>query len=120
MTRLPALEKKHWHRISEKLFKSMLSEQRATLITYFAFLAIVASAGVLIVFAHRGIAPCLLAMGLIAAFAPTLWQDGKRALHAGIGQKAPQGLLFLILFGMTLWIAITALWSPIGLSLIHI
>ena len=92
----------------------MLSEQRATLITYFAFLAIVASAGVLIVFAHRGIAPCLLAMGLIAAFAPTLWQDGKRALYAGIGQKAPQGLLFLILFGMTLWIAITALWSPIG------
>ncbi|MCA8888565.1 MAG: O-antigen ligase family protein [Parvularculaceae bacterium] len=66
------------------------------------------------VFGHRGIAPCLGFMGLIAAFRADVWRDGLALLTPVRLAADPLARAFAALVVFSLWIAISGAWSPKG------
>ncbi len=61
-----------------------------------------------IVLAHRGIAPTLIAMGLVVGLQPSLWRRGARFILAGSSSMVWAARFFFI---FCLWAATTGVWA---------
>ena len=66
----------------------------------------------LVVFGHRGVAPCVGLMALVVALRPRVWRDGLSIFSPSRIRSDPLSVAALAAAVFTVWIAITTLWSP--------
>ena len=65
-----------------------------------------------IVLAHRGVAPTLLAMGLVVATRGDIWRTGIRYFVSKPDWSSPLARAGVFFFAFCLWTGITGLWAP--------
>ncbi len=76
------------------------------------FAMAMAAAAWLIVFGHRGVAPCVGAMALAAAFRREIWSSGLQLVSPRRLFADPLSIAAMAAALFSIWIAMTALWSP--------
>ncbi len=76
-------------------------------------IALAALLPILIVFAHRGVAPVLLAMGLAAATRAGPWNAGMPFFLTRPRLSNPLARTGLLFLAFCLWTTIAGLWSPV-------
>jgi O-antigen ligase len=65
-----------------------------------------------IVLAHRGVAPTLLAMGLVAATRGEIWRAGFPYFLSKPDRAAPLARAGLFFAAFCLWVSLSGLWAP--------
>lgn len=71
-----------------------------------------AAAAILSVFGHRGVAPCVGLMALAVALRRDVWAAGFGLLSPRRAAADPLSIAFVAMISFTLWVAVSALWSP--------
>ena len=75
--------------------------------------ALAALLPVMIVLAHRGVAPVVIAMGLVVAMRPAVWRAGVDGLLlAPVGARSDFVIAARFFFAFCLWALAAGLWSP--------
>lgn len=110
---MPATSENHGRRV--KRLKENFRTLGATLgdrLVMAACVALILVTPIVLVFAHRGVAPLALALGLLVAAQAPVWRAGVPRFLTRPDFKVPLVRAALFLMAFCLWASASALWSP--------
>ena len=91
--------------------QAITRDDRGALV-FWAYAALLGLTAPVVVFAHRGVAPILLAMGLIAAFDRAVWIRAAEMINVDRLRRRRGAAALAALFLLSLWAGVSGLWSP--------